>query len=937
MDNESERLRRLFEERVHIDPKQLRRATRTGTWIFVLVILAVFVLASLTPYTEYLWYADDARHPEVFDTNYGTRGSLLLVAFFASWAALYFSLRRALTISLVYLRTPDTPGTVFLSNAMGWVQQQGARVVVLAAPVVALLSALGFSNEWSTYLLASHAQRFGRPDPTFGIDLGFFVFTLPWYRAITNYVFALLLLTTVLTVGFYVGLQALAMLARIELSRPHVRTHIGVLVAATLLAYAAQQWLKTYEIGLVDSGQFTGAGYAMTQAFWAQRVLAVLAAITAVLALIGTRVGKSYRLLAWGGGITVAWFALGLVVWPGIAQRLLVDPNRLDKEAPFAAKALAMTRFSYGLENVETREVASQPDPSAADVVASQITLANMRLWDPLVLRQTLESLQSFRNYYTFNDVDVDRYLLDGRQTMVMLAPRDMSLQGLDPQSQNWTNQRLRYTHGYGVAITRVDSATPDGDPILLAKDVPQDSAPGLKLDEPRIYYSYQHDDFGRPADEYALVRTKEKEFDYETAEGTVSHEWTGDRGIPISGLMTRLAFAMVLGDGNLLVSTNVTGASRLLIHRNVVERASRILPFLKFDQDPYVVVLNGRLLWVLDGYTTSDMVPYAQAMGDGSATLNYIRNSVKVTVDAYSGDVQAYAVEPDEPLLRAYRRIYPGLVRDVSEAPAGLAAHFRYPEDLFQLQTSILAAYHVTDPRVFLSNSDAWNVSRERGPSGEPREIAPYFVEMKLPMGDGQGFFLIRPFSPNGKPNMSGWLAAHCDPDSYGKLTLYRFRGQFPDGAELMESKFSTTPEIANINRQFNNEQSRIIVGNTLVIPIGDSVMYAESLFLRANTEGLQQYPRLTKVILALHDRVVVEDTYEQALKELLATTPPPSSPNPATPGNPTLSTPVPTTGVRQALQILDQADAALRNGDFARYGELQKTLRQKLEQLAK
>jgi hypothetical protein len=937
-----DRLRYLFEGReAHIDERQIKRAVRFGSFLMGLLFLFTFGLAVLVPYTDFLWYAHDVRHPEVFNTAYRTRGSLFLMAFLGSWAVLYFSLRKALSLSLVYLRKPDGVGQVLLSHAMGWVQERGGTVVRLVAPIVAFFSALGFSNEWNTFLLARHPQVVGKVDPTYGIDLGFFMFTLPWYRALTNYAFALLFLTTALTIGLYVGLQAMAMLARIELSRPHVRMHISLIVGATLLVFALQSWLKTYELGLVDSGQFTGAGYAAMQAFGAQRIFAVLLAIVGVAVIVGGRVGRPFAILTFGGAAAAAWYFLAMVAYPGLVQRFSVDPNRLAKEAPFAAKAIQMTRFGYGLDAVRTRDITTQDTPTQEAIQASSATLANMRLWDPEILRQSLEGLQSFRSYYTFHDVDVDRYIVDGKPTMVMLAPRDVSLSGLDPAAQNWTNKRLRFTHGYGIAMSRVNAATPEGDPAFLARDVPLNLAPGVRIDQPRLYFSDYRDPRGLPTDEYALVRTGEKEFDFETAEGTASHEWAGNRGIPIGGLLTRLAYSIVLADGNLLVSPNISSNSRLLTRRNVIERASKVYPFLRFDLDPYVVLLNGRLVWVLDGYTTSDMVPYSSSVIGLNGDLNYIRNSVKATVDAYTGEVRAFAVTPNEPLLRAYRKIYPGLIRDASEVPPGLTEHFRYPEDLFSLQTQQLAQYHVSDPRVFLSNSDAWNIPRERGLNGATEPIRPYYVQMHLP-GEGEaGFFLMRPFTPNGKPNMSGWIAAHCDPQRYGELTLYRFRGQFPDGPELMESKFNSTPEVANINRQFNNEQSEIVVGNMLVIPIGNSVMYAESLFLKSKTSGIQAAPRLTKVILALNKRVVVGDTYEEALRKLLATAPPElATTPPAAPGRPGPATP-PTRQappeVREALRLMDEADAALRRGDFGRFGDLQKQARAKLQEMTR
>ncbi len=372
-------------------------------------------------------------------------------------------------------------------------------------------------------------------------------------------------------------------------------------------------------------------------------------------------------------------------------------------------------------------------------------------------------------------------------------------------------------------------------------------------------------------------------------------------------------------------------------MRRNILERASKIYPFLRFDQDPYIVVHNGRLVWIMDGYTSTDMIPYSERLSGPTGSLNYIRNSVKLTCDAYTGEVIAYAVEPNEPILRAYRQIYPGLVRDLSELPAGLQEHFRYPEDLFQIQSQELTNYHVTDPTVFLTNSDAWSIARERNLYGEKAPIRPYYVQLQLKNEPKPQFQLILPFTPNQKPNMSGWLSAQCDPGVYGQMKLYRFKGPLPKGPELMEADFSSTPAISYINRQYRNDQSDVIVGNLLVIPIGKSVMYSESLLLQSKTIGIQSVPRLFRVILALNDKVVVGETYADALKQLFQGTesPPLAQAEPSqTTTNPQAVASPPVTSstvasVKAALELYDQANAALKNGDFAKYGELQKKLR--------
>jgi hypothetical protein len=884
----------------------------------------LFALGVVRPYVEWLWFAHDVRRPGIFTTILTARGQLFTAAFLVAVPLLYFNWKRALGLTLVYLREPENSGQILVSQLLGWVVRRGGMFIRWFAPAVAAMLALGVSSGWQELLLAQNAQSFGRPDPAFGLDLGFFVFWLPLLKSIMGFLVGLFLTAAVGTLAIYFGLTAMASVARIELDRPQVKRHLTLLASLGFAVLAAAVALNALDVGYLDSAQFTGAGNAANIGYRVQVVVAGLLMAAAIGCLIALR-GR--RPLEWAGRLALvpaAVWLLGVAVWPAIWQRFVVEPDRLNREAPFADRALKMTRFGYGLEGIEQREmrVSSGERPAA-----NSPTLANMRLWDPEVMRQALDGLQTFRSYYSFHDVDIDRYVIDGKPTMVMLAPRDVFVDGLAPNAQNWANQRLRFTHGYGVAISRVDRASPAGEPFFLARDVPEVNNGAIPITRPQLYFSDFRDALGRYDDPWVLVRTNERELDYETTESTVGHRFESDRGIPVSPFFSRLALSLLLGDRNLLFSANVTAETRLLRRRNISERAGAVFPFLRFDRDPYIVIREGRPIWILDGYTVSDMVPYSARFSGPTGSLNYIRNSVKVTVDAYTGEVNAYAID-DEPVLRAWRRAFPGLIQDRDAIPAGLDSHFRYAEDLMLLQSEVLSTYHVRNAEAFLSNSDAWNVAIERGISGVTAPIRPYYVIMTLPGETQSGFFLIRPFTPTGKPNMSAWLAGHCDPERLGQLTLYRFVGEFPPGPELMENKFNGNAEIANINRQFNNEQSEIVVGNLLVMPLGRSVLYAESLFLRSRTSGLQATPRLTKVILSLDDRIVVRDTYQEALAALLGVSA--ALAPEARPGAPTPRSDTPESQLDQVRQLLEQSDAALRAGDLAKFGELFKRLRE-------
>jgi uncharacterized membrane protein (UPF0182 family) len=936
-DEISEGIRRDLE-----GPDARKTAGRLGCFGLFLVLVTA-LLAMVGPYATWMWFVHDVRYPSVFGVSYGARATLLGTSFFATWAFFHWTLTAAFRRGEVFLAEPDTVGQLLASNAIAWFQRSGTSLARFGSPLLALFFALGFANNWNALLLFRSAESFGRKDLLFGLDFGFYVFQLPLLTATAGYVFGVFFMGTLLTFAVYAGLQSLASIAKIEFTRPQIRSHTGWLFGALLLAVAANVWLKTYEAGLAPGAQFTGAGYTGVLKANMERVFAVLCALMAPLAVLNGRMWRPNMVAARGGLALVGVYFLIVLILPTLVQSTFVGPRLVEVESPFAERAIQTTRFAFGLDKAEVRDFNVSTRPKAAEIAQAASTFENMRLWDPDILRQSFSSLQSFRRYYTFDDVDIDRYNINGKQTMVMLAPREIDLDGLEATSQNWNNRRLQFTHGFGVVMAQVNGSTETGQPKFLARDIPLQTSGGIKIDQPRVYFGDLRFNDGTPRDEYAIVNTNQEELSYQTAQGSVRHRWTGNRGVPISGFLTRFAFSMVLGDGNLLVAGNLNPNSRLLMRRNVVQRASNVLPFLRFDNDPYIVVNRGRLLWMLDGYTTTDMIPYSAMVGSpGAGRMNYIRNSVKATVDAYTGEVLAYAVEPNEPLLRAYRRIYRGVVKDRSELPEGLEAHFRYPEDMLTVQSRVMATYHVTKPDAFLSGTDAWSVASERGITGVKELMRPYYVQMRLPDEPQSGFLQIIPFTPRARPNMSGWMAAHCDPGHYGRLTLYRFftRGSLPPGPELAESNFNGNPQISEINRTFNNDQSEVIVGNLLVVPIGESVMYVEPLFLQSKTAGLQAEPRLFRVILAYEDKIVVRETYAEALAALLGSAAP-AQPDPGSPRQPGEPAPVRSDGApatpKRALELFEQADQALRSGDFAKYGELQKQLGAELERLVR
>ncbi len=934
--------RLLFE--TPAEQKAVRKASKAGIGCLSLIVLIIAFLSMLRPYTDFLWYTHDARQPEVFTLAYATKGFLFSAAFVFAVAFVYLNLKKAFKVSPVYDRVPETSTEQMLAQIFDRVQTR-TWIPKVASLVLGLLYAGAFSGEWQSYLLWKNGGSFGKTDPLFGKDIGFYTFDLPFLNASIGLVFGIVMLTTLICATLTYGLTALAKAGNIQLDTRRSSAHTSLLIGLCLIVFGIKIWFARYSFTVNIGSQFTGAGYAATQQLAMTTVLSILTMIGGVAVWGFSRLkSDNVRPLVWVGGSLAALWFLGVAVWPGLVQRFKVDPDKLNVEAPFAARAIGMTRWAYGLDKIGVKETNVQVTPTDAEVEASKPTLEQMRLWDPEVLRRSIDSLQGFRPYYSFNDVDVDRYMIGGVQRQVMVAARDVEIEGLQPQAQNWVNQRLQYTHGYGIAMAPTNTATRLGQPQFIAKDVPISTISDIKVDQPRLYFSDFRNSNGDLKDPYALVRTRIAEFDYptESETGSKTYKWTGDRGVPVSGFLAKAAYAILFNDGNLFVSRNIDSDTRILYRRSVIERAQKIYPFLRFDQDPYLVVYEGRLLWIIDGYTTTNAIPYSEQISTGSDSLNYIRNSVKVVIDGYLGETTAYAIETDEPVLQAYRKIYPGLVKDLSALPKGLNAHFRYAEDMFMAQASMLTQYHVTDPTAFLNNEDAWEMPHEIGLEGRRTDMKAYYVQMQLPSSPKDEFLLILPFTPRQKNNMSGWLAARCDPEHYGQVILYRYpKGSNMPGPAQMESKFNQDNEIANLNKLLNSDQSRIVPGNLLVVPIGQSILYVKPLFIQSASSGIAAIPELRKVILSMNDTVVVADSYQEALAELLGTTVPvqgtsvkPAPDNKAPTTKPAQSS-VDRQLVQQALDYLKQAEQAQRSGDWAKYGELQKKAREALEKL--
>lgn len=919
-----------------LTPEARRRLIRWAIVIGILLVLLMFSSAFVHAFADYLWYVYDAQAAVVFTTQLKTRLLLLGIGFLIATPILLISTRAALRAAEVAGRVPRSlmdEAVEQLLRGMERMRSGLSRGVKYIVPFIALLYGISLAGRWEDWLRFRNSTPFGIRDPVFDRDYSFYVFELPFLQGMQSWLWVLWLLCAIVAAAVFFGAGTFAATGRQAIGAKVMRVQLALLVASGFAIVGWGVWLGRYDALTAPHERFTGPGHADLVGIGAQNVLAVVLWIFAIAGLATIRLWSPIVVAGAGVAIAALIYIIGVIIAPAFTQTYRVNPNELRLQTPYLERGIQSTRWAYGLDkiNVVPFEAHSRPTPEAIESAKS--TFENLRLWDPYLLQKNVNVRQALRDYFTFPDIDVDRYQIDGTQRLVMLGARQINVENLDPTRRAWQNIHMQYTHGTGIVAVAVNEATADGMPVYLLRDVPPVGRPELRVDEPRIYFG---DGFKENKD-YAFVGTRLPEFDY-MGGAEVEHRWTGERGVPIGGTFAKLIFAWVLGDRDLLFSQDILADSKLLWRRNILTRASKTLPFIRWDRDPYITIIEGRLVWILDGYTFTDKIPYSQPLSLERGTLNYVRNSVKMTVDAYTGDWSAYITDPDDPIVRTYNRIYPGILKPNSEVPEQVRAHFRYPEDLFTMQSMQLTRYHVTDVTRFFRGEDAWQLPRV---SGQERRLPPYYVQIKLPDDETARFMLILPFTPIGRPNMIGWLAAHCDPERYGELTLYSFQGnQNVIGPEQQEAQLQTVPDLSARLTLLGQYGSRVLPGNMLAIPVGSSVIYSKTMFLEPAQTEQAVTPQLRIVVMAAGDDVVFAETYQQALDKLLTVlgakseAAQPDRPS-VTPAEPSAA---PTTGVdprlHDALKALDEADAALRNGDWAAYGEAQKRARRLLEE---
>ncbi len=890
--------------------------------LFALAVL-VFVLASpiVWFFTEIQWY-DSLGFRDVFTT----RLLLQTVLFVGSFGIAFLYLAANVVIAL-RVRSGSALRAVGISRSS--LRSGGGVVGLIASGVVALVLSGGAGTQWQSLALFQHYVATGIKDPVLGQDVSFYLLTLPFLHSVANWALGLAFLGALVVAAMYSWRGDAFSLS----FSPRSIAHLSALLAVFALVLSAMAWLGRYDLLYAHNSSIVwGAAYTDVNARLPLLTLEAGIGIVLAVVLIANAWLQRVALPLAVAGVWIAMIAASQI-YPGLVQSFSVTPNAQSYELPFIQRQIAGTLNAYGLSNVAVSNFTGDQPVTAQEVQSDQATVNNLRLWDYTPLKETYAQQQTIRTYYAFNDIDLDRYTINGQYQQLEISAREMATSNLPAAAQNWQNQHLQYTHGYGVAASPVNAVVGEGLPDYVAGDLPPTGA--LKVTDPAIY-------FGELTNDYALAPSGIREFDYPQGSQDVFTNYTGGHGVPMTAVNKAL-WSLKLGDFNLLVSGQITDKTQMLYRRNIVARASELAPFLTFDGDPYIAVVGGKLYWILDAYTTATTYPYSQTTtfqpaGNNSADINYVRNSVKVVVDAYNGSTSFYVIDPKDPIIQAYEATFPSLFQPLGSAPSGIRAHFRVPVDLFNAQVQVYATYHVkadqAGAKVFFAREDVWDIpTAQTSPGGTATPLEPYYVLFRLPGEQNPEFLLIMPFTPLNKNNMVSWMAARSDGANYGQYVSYVLpKDKTIFGPQQVANRINENTTISADFTLFHQAGSQVQQGNLLVVPIGNSFLYFEPIYLRANQAS--SLPELKKVILADQVQVVYTDNLQDAINQLVGSAPQPTNNNPP----PTITTAVVAqirSLVAQANQHYQLAYKALATGDLTTYGTEMKTVGQLLNQL--
>ncbi len=905
-----------------------RIVTRRRRWILIVVAVIALLVITLNVlsgfYIDLLWFKE-VGFQSVFWTVFWTKvllGLLFGVIFFALLYANLLIVRR-----LVPPFRTFTPEQEVVERYRVAIEPYAKWILPAVAFVIALFVGIGASSQWQSFQMWRHAGSapFGKTDPVYGRDISFYVFKLPFLHFVQGWLFSALVGITVLVAIAHYLWGGIRLQATSERVTPQVKAHLSVLLGLIMLVKAWGYYLGRFDLLFSKRGVVEGASYtdihAQKPALTALLVIAIICAIVFFV---------NIRFRGWAApAIAIGLLALVAVVigaiYPAAVQKFSVEPQEFQREQPYISADIAATRTAFGLDAISRTAVNPSLDLTQPQVASNSATIQNIRLWSPAILKKNYQSLQRIRSYYEFNDVDVDRYQVSGDQRVVMLSAREVSQDGIPQGGKTWQNVHLVYTHGFAAVASQVNTSSSIGAPAFLVQDIPPvTDQPDFQLsgNGQRVY-------FGEISDvPYVVVNSGANELDYQS-DSSQKHAptYTGSGGIQVGGILGKLLFAWRFKDINLLISGLIHNDSRMLINRSLSERIPKPAPFLKYDGDPYAAIVDGQLVWIQDAYTTSNLYPYSQSVslsgltGSGHLTgsANYIRNSVKVVVNAYSGQMTYYVADPTDPIVNMWSHVFPSLFTPLSDASPDLRAHLRYPEDLFTVQANQFANYHVTDPQVFYGKQDFWQLPGDPSAAAKS-ELAPYYVQMLVPGGTTEQFELILPFTPADRQNMVAWMAAGSDPVDYGKLVSFEFpSGQNVQGPQQVFNQINADPQFSAQRTLLSRGGSQVVFGNFLVIPIDRGFLYVLPVFVEGRQQGAQTFPQLKQVVVFHGNTIGLGTTLDTALANSFSAAPPPNNGG-GNNGGGSVSDQIKAL-LDDAARHFQLADTALKAGDLGTY----------------
>lgn len=937
-----------------------------SAFILAAVVLIIFLSTGANIYTDWLWFKElnfEKTFTIMFLSNFILR--LVVGAIFAVLIYLNLHFTKKPIINHIKIRSNNQVENLFgeeRNQIFDWLNKKRLNLIYLIASLIFgfLFSSIS-SESWKMVLKFLNKTDFNTLDPIFNNDISFYVFSLPFYTFLREMGMVVVVISLILIGAIYIVLTGIHSVSEISSKlSSRAKKHISVLIFVFLLFKAWDYRLKMFSILFSPTGVVFGAGYTDVNANLLGYKVLLVTVIFVALAVLYSLFKNNYKPLVWGIG---AWIILSIIftgVYPAFIQQYRVEPNEINREEEYIANNIEMTLNAYGLNDVKTKDFElSEGELSYQELMEYETVVNNIRLWDNRPLQDTYNQLQALRQYYTFQDIDIDRYQLGDDYTQVMLGARELDQDALASQAQTWVNKTLKYTHGLGVTMSPTGEVRDNGQPEFIIQDIPpKTNNQNINLDNSSIYY-------GEKTDNYVIVNTDETEFHYPMGSENVYTQYEGTGGVGLSNILRKSIYALRFNTMKILLSDDINDQSQIMYERNIHQRVRKAAPFLKYDSDPYIVNADGRLFWIYDAYTTTGLYPYSQPYNNNRD--NYVRNSIKVVVDAYNGSLDYYIVDDSDPIAQTYSKIFDDLFKSFDQMPESIRDHIRYPQDLFKIQSQIYSTYHMQDPVVYYNREDVWAIPQENY-QGSTIPVEPYYIMNQLPDEEKAEFILMTPFTPSNRNNMIAWMAARNDGDNYGELFAYRFpKDQLVYGPSQIESRIDQESEISQLLTLWSQRGSNVIRGNLLVIPVNNSVLYVEPIFLQAENGGI---PELRRVIVAYKNKIIMRENLELALEAMFEEGAGLSVPEedveelqeetgldvedagidadgqaaqdreeeqPADDSDIDLMSASRGELISEAQNLYNQAEEALQNGDFAAYGETISKLGEILNQLSR